>query len=277
MAKILILEDADDYTTRLASGLEQLNYRPIVALDTNDALRIIRDAPLDDPISLVVIDVMPIRDHENDEVDVSCLEILQKLRRSTEAPIVVVSAHRGADPEVLNAGADLAIRRPQNTESLQDIIDSTLIKREMVATKSTCFISYSSADTRFAEKLNSDLQRAGVKCWFAPRDLPVGAMTRDAIHKAIEGHDKLLIILSAASIRSQWVRDEVEKALAIERAQNRLLLFPISLDKKVQEIQHGWPATIANTRNIADFSEWESSEKAYCEALQHVLSSLEKA
>lgn len=45
----------------------------------------------------------------------------------------------------------------------------------------SCFISYSSKDDAFAQRLHADLQNNGVRCWFAPHDLPIGAKTRDAI------------------------------------------------------------------------------------------------
>ena len=39
----------------------------------------------------------------------------------------------------------------------------------------SCFISYSTKDQVFAERLHADLQNKGVRCWFAPHDLPIGA------------------------------------------------------------------------------------------------------
>src|SRR4051794_25977363 len=32
----------------------------------------------------------------------------------------------------------------------------------------SCFISYSSRDEKFADRLHADLQAKGVRCWFAP-------------------------------------------------------------------------------------------------------------
>jgi hypothetical protein len=59
----------------------------------------------------------------------------------------------------------------------------------------SCFISYSARDQLFAERLHADLQNKGVRCWFAPHDLPIGAKTLDAIDEAIRLRDKLLVIL----------------------------------------------------------------------------------
>ena len=38
----------------------------------------------------------------------------------------------------------------------------------------SCFISYSSKDQTFAERLHNDLPDKGVRCWFAPEDMTIG-------------------------------------------------------------------------------------------------------
>jgi len=45
----------------------------------------------------------------------------------------------------------------------------------------SCFISYSAKDQDFAERLHADLQNKGVRCWFAPHDMPIGGKIRDEI------------------------------------------------------------------------------------------------
>src|SRR5207302_755357 len=45
----------------------------------------------------------------------------------------------------------------------------------------TCFISYSSKDQEFVERLYADLQAKGVRCWFAPEDLKIGDEFRNRI------------------------------------------------------------------------------------------------
>ena len=39
----------------------------------------------------------------------------------------------------------------------------------------SCFISYSTKDQAFAERLYADLQAKGVRCWFDPHDVKGGA------------------------------------------------------------------------------------------------------
>ena len=85
----------------------------------------------------------------------------------------------------------------------------------------SCFISHSTKDQEFAERLHADLQNKGVRCWFAPHDLRIGAKTWDAIDEAIKLRDKLLLILSRDAINSDWVEDEVQKALRKKGSEGR--------------------------------------------------------
>ena len=120
----------------------------------------------------------------------------------------------------------------------------------------SCFISYSSKDQLFAERLHADLQNRGVRCWFAPHDLPIGAKTWDAIDQAIRLRDKLLLILSKASLASDWVEDEVSKAYAEERSRKNVVLFPIRIDNAVMSTAEPWAVKLRDQRNIGDFRRW---------------------
>jgi uncharacterized protein YjbI with pentapeptide repeats len=65
----------------------------------------------------------------------------------------------------------------------------------------SCFISFSSKDHAFANRLYADLQNHGVRSWFAPHDMPIGAKIIDAIDEAIRLRDKVLLILSEVPSR----------------------------------------------------------------------------
>lgn len=122
------------------------------------------------------------------------------------------------------------------------------------------FISYSSKDQKFADRLYADLQNKGVRCWLASEDLTIGAKIRPGIDEAIRLHDKLLLVLSKHSVASDWVEQEVETALARERSEKRTVLFPVRLDDAVMKVESGWPALIRNTRNIGDFRKWKNHD-----------------
>jgi hypothetical protein len=137
----------------------------------------------------------------------------------------------------------------------------------------SCFISYSVKDQIFAERLHADLQNKGVRCWFAPHDLPIGAKTWDAIDEAIRLRDKLLLILSKASIDSEWVEDEVNKAYAEERSRKETVLLPIRLDNAVISTDEPWAVKLRDQRNIGDFRQWREPAE-YQKSLDRLLRDL---
>lgn len=137
----------------------------------------------------------------------------------------------------------------------------------------SCFISYSSKDLAFAEKLYGDLKRVGVAVYFAPEDLPIGAKTRNALDKSVLEKHKLLLILSKHSVTSDWVEQEVETAFEKERETGKLVLFPIRIDDAVMSLKEGWAAHIKRTRNIGDFRRW-SEPNSYEKWLQRLLRDL---
>ena len=122
----------------------------------------------------------------------------------------------------------------------------------------SCFISYASRDQEFAERLYADLQSKGVRCWFAPEDMKTGDRIRDTIDQQIRLREKLLVVLSSASIASTWVEDEVEAALEEERTshERRTVLMPIKIDHTVEKTDRTWARQIKRTRHIGDFTQW---------------------
>ncbi len=93
----------------------------------------------------------------------------------------------------------------------------------------SCFISYSTKDQEFAERLHADLQAKGVRCWFAPEEMKAGRKLHEQIDEAIRLHDKLLLILSEHSMSSNWVQTEIANAREREKREGKQLLFPITL------------------------------------------------
>jgi len=140
----------------------------------------------------------------------------------------------------------------------------------------SCFISYSGKDQEFADRLHADLQNKGVRCWFAPHDMPIGARIIDAIDEAIRLRDKVLLVLSRNAIESDWVEDEVTKAFAEERARKQLVLFPVRLDDAVMETAEAWAGKLRDGRNIGDFRRWKNHD-VYQKALERVLRDLKVA
>jgi cellulose biosynthesis protein BcsQ len=144
---------------------------------------------------------------------------------------------------------------------------------EVKPLESSCFISYSGKDAAFAEKLHGDLQQAGVRCWFAPHDMPIGAKMRVEIDRAIRDHDRVVLILSEDALSSSWVEKEVEAAFGRETITGRTLLLPVRLDAAIMKAELGWAADVRRQRSIGDFTAWQD-RLTYQAQLERLLQSL---
>jgi TIR domain len=109
-----------------------------------------------------------------------------------------------------------------------------------------------------------------VRCWFTPEDMKIGDKILDKIDEAIRLRDKVLIILSKASLESDWVEDEVTKAFSEERQRGQTVLFPIRIDDTVFNSHEPWAAKLRDNRHIGDFSGWRN-RNAYRTALDQLV------
>jgi hypothetical protein len=142
----------------------------------------------------------------------------------------------------------------------------------------SCFISHSTKDYEFAERLYTDLIAKGVRCWFAPKDLKIGEEFPNRIEEAIRLYDKLLVILSEHSVKSSWVEDEVRAALEKEEQfkreqQPKTVLFSIKIDNAIEQEQSQWVAMMRRKRQIGDFTRWKQYDE-YLKALSRLLRDL---
>lgn len=130
----------------------------------------------------------------------------------------------------------------------------------------SCFISYNKQDKDFAQRLYSRLRDAGLRVWFAPEDIKGGRKLLPQVNLAIEMHDRLLLVLSDNSLRSNWVRLELRKAIEFERKTGRRKLFPIRLMdyETLLEWSYVEPQTADDLADevrsyfIPDFSNWKN-------------------
>jgi hypothetical protein len=137
----------------------------------------------------------------------------------------------------------------------------------------SCFISYSTKDQNFADRLHSDLQNKGVRCWFAPHQMAAGKKIQEQIDEAIRVYERLLLILSPNSMESEWVKTEIAKARRREVLEKRRILFPVRLVDF--ETLRGWECFDADAGKdsareireyyIPDFSNWQDHDSYQAE------------
>jgi formylglycine-generating enzyme required for sulfatase activity len=76
------------------------------------------------------------------------------------------------------------------------------------------FISYSSKDKIAADAVCAVLERNGIRCWIAPRDVTPGMVWGSAIVGAINSTKLMVLVFSGAANTSPQIEREVERAIS---------------------------------------------------------------
>jgi TolB-like protein/Tfp pilus assembly protein PilF len=128
-------------------------------------------------------------------------------------------------------------------------------------TVSDVFISYASQDTTVANTIVENLERQGLRCWIAPRDVVPGSLYADEIVGAINDVKLVVLVLSEHSIASPHVGKEIERASSKRR---RIVAFRIDSAPLTRAFEYflsesqwidvsalGMPAALAKLANAA--------------------------
>jgi hypothetical protein len=178
----------------------------------------------------------------------------------------------------LNVPVEAVLRLASLSEQRIVKEQNTVVERAPISTTerqhSSYFISYSSKDLDFAERLNADLRAKGLRLWFAPEDLKIGDRFQERIEESIRSYEKFMIILSKASVQSPWVEREVNVARELEDEEKRTVLFPIRIDDEVMNTPDAWAADLRRQRHIGDFTRWKEYD-FYQSAFTRLLRDLE--
>src|SRR5216684_454836 len=204
------------------------------------------------------------------DLDLSVVNGLETVRHEGPSSVGIDTIYKskGKIPEVFLRGAGVPEPFIREMRALVNAMEPIQFY--------SCFISYSSKDGEFAERLHADLQSKNVRCWFDREDMKIGDRIRPRIDEAIRLHDKLLLVLTENSMKSPWVEKEVETAFEKERRQGRTVLFPIRLDDAVMGAEEAWAADIRRTRHIGDFRKWKNHDE-YQVAFERLMRDLRAA
>lgn len=92
------------------------------------------------------------------------------------------------------------------------------------------FISYTSSDEKFANKLAADLSTYTSDIFYAKWNIKVGDSIVDKINLGLEKHDNIVVILSNSSIQSEWVKRELNSSLMRHLRDKTIKILPILIE-----------------------------------------------
>ncbi|MGQ9596391.1 MAG: toll/interleukin-1 receptor domain-containing protein [Thermoproteota archaeon] len=126
---------------------------------------------------------------------------------------------------------------------------------QITEVKSQAFVCYSHQDSPFVDRLVKDLKSRGIKPWLDKWEIKVGDSIMDKINEGIRQNDYLIIVLSKASVKSEWVKKELNAGLMKELEKKSVVVLPLLLedcdippliaDKKYADFRQSYDAGLA--------------------------------
>jgi hypothetical protein len=114
------------------------------------------------------------------------------------------------------------------------------------------FLSHSSQDKKFVERLAHDLIVRGVQVWYSEWEIRVGDSLVQKISDGIDSSGWLLVVLSAASVQSEWVRRELSAGFMLELERRSVFVLPARIDDAEVPL-------LLKEKRYADFRDYDAA------------------
>jgi hypothetical protein len=138
----------------------------------------------------------------------------------------------------------------------------------------SCFISHSSKDKRFCDRLYADFRAKDVQAYYFPKNARWGETVWGEIDRSIEDYDKVVVICSENSLQSGPVLREIERALQREDREGKNILLPIRIDDYIfDRWEHPRKADVVS-KVVGDFRGWDQDAAKYDAAFKTLLKML---
>jgi len=115
------------------------------------------------------------------------------------------------------------------SDKLEKAIASGRVRRAQ-APVPQAFISHSAKDKAFVRRLSQDLDREGVTVWLDERQLRVGDSLVERISEGLKDSGYFIIVLSKASVESNWVKAELNASLIEELSDKGTVILPALIE-----------------------------------------------
>ena len=109
---------------------------------------------------------------------------------------------------------------------------STLeLKGSKQTNKSFTYIAYSSKDEKIVENIAGLLKGFGLQAWFDKWEIGPGNSIVSKIEEGMAKRDTLVVVLSPSSVRSKWVKHELEVSLVDQLSGQDVMIIPILIEQ----------------------------------------------
>lgn len=93
------------------------------------------------------------------------------------------------------------------------------------------FISHNHKDKFFVRRFGADLAAAGARPWIDEAEINIGDSLIEKISHAIDEMNYFAVVLSASSVASAWVQQELEQALTTQLSLRQIKVLPLLIEE----------------------------------------------
>ncbi len=135
----------------------------------------------------------------------------------------------------------------------------------------TIFLSHSCKDNKFAHWLYRKLCSANLSVWYDKYEILIGDSVVQRIEMGLEGTEFLIVIVSPESVKSNWIKAELEPKILQQITEQKITILPIVLGK----IDHGNISPFLRGKKWIRFSR-NGSDEQFRELLMGIRGHLKK-
>ncbi len=139
-------------------------------------------------------------------------------------------------------------------------------------TSGSIFICHSSKDKHFVEKMAQDLVDFGIDVWYDKWEIKVGDSIIDKVNSGIIKSSYMGVVLSPNSIKSRWVKKELNTGLIKEIKRKKVIVLPILYkpsqippllsDKKYADFTKGYQYGLSELLDVFNLKLKQKGEKS---------------
>jgi len=144
---------------------------------------------------------------------------------------LIASTWPGSIYDCLSAGADISVPAGCTESFMITSIKKIAVQRGILHNENKdpfhFFLCHSSSDHLFVTKLAPRLACNGYKVWYDEWQLKVGDSIIERIENALKFSSFLVVVLSPESVRSKWVKEELNATLWRQVEEQKCRILPV--------------------------------------------------
>ena len=95
------------------------------------------------------------------------------------------------------------------------------------------FLSHSTVDSQFVNRVRESLLKAGIDVWKAPESILPGEDWVEAIQRGLFSSTHLVVVMSPAAVKSDWVNYEMNTAIRLQVA-GKIVIIPLEYEPSTE-------------------------------------------